>query len=209
MSHQTSASYLARWARMVSSWRRLSARTTNNARTAATPVATTPTSAIVLLRSMSSSEPLPWSPEPDAAKRNRVAIHAVHQAATSPDPDAVRHRGSPRGWLTSDPRHRSCTISTGITKLANGMNHPPIDQPGEKSYPICLLAYIIVQKDVAPVMDRARADALMDFLAWATTDGQKSAAELNYGPFGPAMTKKAAEAIQNVNYGADKVRENK
>src|SRR5215213_2674351 len=48
----------------------------------------------------------------------------------SAEPRFERHDGSPRAVPASDPRQRSCRISTGMTRLARGINHPAIAHPG-------------------------------------------------------------------------------
>lgn len=69
------------------------------------------------------------------------------------------------------------------------------NQGGAKAYPIASFTYILVHKDLSYVKDPAKAKALVEFLKWATTDGQKLAADLDYAPLAPAVQAKVAEAI--------------
>ncbi|HET6250918.1 MAG TPA: phosphate ABC transporter substrate-binding protein PstS [Tepidisphaeraceae bacterium] len=79
------------------------------------------------------------------------------------------------------------------------------DQPGEKAYPISSFTYIIVYKDLAYVKDPAKAKALAEFLRWATTDGEKMAASLDYAPLSPGVQKKVEEALASLTLGGKPV----
>jgi phosphate transport system substrate-binding protein len=79
------------------------------------------------------------------------------------------------------------------------------NQPGEKAYPISSFTYILVHKDLSYVKDAAKAKTLVDFLKWATTDGEKLAAELDYAPLSPGVQKKVAEAIGTLTLGGQPV----
>ncbi len=49
------------------------------------------------------------------------------------------------------------------------------NQPGENTYPISAFTYVIVYKDLGYLKDQQKAEALVDFLSWATTEGEKLA----------------------------------
>ncbi|HWE04052.1 MAG TPA: phosphate ABC transporter substrate-binding protein PstS [Tepidisphaeraceae bacterium] len=72
------------------------------------------------------------------------------------------------------------------------------NQPGEKSYPISSFTYIIVHKDLGGLKDPAKAKALVGFLRWALTDGEKIAPELYYAPLSEGVQKKALEALSHL-----------
>ena len=74
------------------------------------------------------------------AGRHRSTRSAAARPATRPttsrpatSPGACASRASPRGREASPPRQRSCTISTGITRLANGMNQLADRPPGTEA----------------------------------------------------------------------------
>jgi phosphate transport system substrate-binding protein len=69
------------------------------------------------------------------------------------------------------------------------------NQPGENTYPISAFTYIIVYKDLGYVKDATKAKVLVDFLTWATGDGQRLAEEMDYAPLSAGVQKKAHEAI--------------
>jgi len=67
---------------------------------------------------------------------------------------------------------------------------------GAKSYPICGISYAILfakqPKDKGPV--------IVDFLKWATTDGQTFAGELSYAPLPDELRKKIQEKLGQVKF---------
>lgn len=73
----------------------------------------------------------------------------------------------------------------GATSAASGNTIPGdlclsiTDGPGAKDYPISSFSYILVYQDQ---QDATKGKALADFLWWATHDGQKFAAALDYAP---------------------------
>jgi phosphate transport system substrate-binding protein len=74
------------------------------------------------------------------------------------------------------------------------------NQPGDNTYPIASFTYLIVYKDLNNVKSKEQAQALADFLWWATHDGEKLAADLDYAPLSPAVQKKVEEALKAVTY---------
>jgi phosphate transport system substrate-binding protein len=69
------------------------------------------------------------------------------------------------------------------------------NQPGKNAYPISAFTYIIVYKDLGYLKDASKAKALVEFLNWATTDGQRLAEEMDYAPLSDGVQKKVKEAI--------------
>ena len=73
----------------------------------------------------------------------------------------------------------------GVTSAASGNVVPPelclsiTDGPGAKDYPISSFSYILVYQDQ---QDGTKGKVLADFLWWATHEGQKFAAALDYAP---------------------------
>jgi len=67
---------------------------------------------------------------------------------------------------------------------------------GKNSYPISSFAWLLIPSQIS---DAKKAQALKDFLQWMLSDGQKSAASLNYAPLPKdvaAMTIKQIAAIK-------------
>ncbi len=80
------------------------------------------------------------------------------------------------------------------------------DQPGDGSYPISSFTYLIVHKDLAYVNDEAKAKAMVDFLTWASTEGQGKATAMDYAPVGDAVGVKVAKAISSLTYSGKPVK---
>ena len=83
-------------------------------------------------------------------------------------------------------RSVAASSATLQTAAANSMtNIPPdfrmwiTDAPGANSYPIASYSYMLLNERQA---DRAAGSALIRFLTWVLHDGQKEAAQMNYGP---------------------------
>ncbi|MBK7642790.1 MAG: phosphate ABC transporter substrate-binding protein PstS [Planctomycetes bacterium] len=74
------------------------------------------------------------------------------------------------------------------------------DGEGEETYPIASLTYLIVYKDLKSVKTREQAQEVVNFLWWATHEGQKYAGKLNYAPLAPEMTKKVEEALAGLTF---------
>jgi phosphate transport system substrate-binding protein len=79
------------------------------------------------------------------------------------------------------------------------------NQPGKNAYPIASFTYILVHKDLGYVKDEAKARALVDFLKWATTDGEKLAAELDYAPLSQSVQRKVQDAIATLTWSGQPV----
>jgi phosphate transport system substrate-binding protein len=74
------------------------------------------------------------------------------------------------------------------------------NQSGKGVYPIASFTYLIVYKDVNNLGDPTKAQALADFLWWATHDGQKLASELDYAPLSPAVQAKVESALRELKF---------
>lgn len=83
------------------------------------------------------------------------------------------------------------------------------NQPGAESYPAAAFTYIIVYKDLKNLPSREHAQALVDFLWWATHDGQKYAEDLDYAPLAPAVREKVEAALETITYKGQKLTINK
>ncbi len=74
------------------------------------------------------------------------------------------------------------------------------DQPGEQAFPISSFTYLIVYKDMKNLPSKQSAQELLDFLWWATHDGQRYAAELDFAPLAPAVQAKVELALKTVTF---------
>jgi len=80
------------------------------------------------------------------------------------------------------------------------------DQPGEQAYAVSAFTYLLVFKDMNNLPSKADAQALVDFLWWATHDGQKYAEELNYAPLAAPVQKKVEAALKMLTYKGESLK---
>ena len=102
------------------------------------------------------------------------------------------------------------TVSQAGGGAADGMSGNLLaaniwDQPGEKAYPIASFTYLIVYKDLNNADNIEQAQAMLDFLWWATHDGQQFAPELDYAPLAEPVQKKVEQALKMVTYKGQKL----
>jgi phosphate transport system substrate-binding protein len=69
------------------------------------------------------------------------------------------------------------------------------DARGKDAYPISSFTYLLVYKDQA---DRAKGEALVNFLWWAVHDGQKVAGSLDYAQLPKPVVEKVEKALQAI-----------
>lgn len=74
-----------------------------------------------------------------------------------------------------------------------------VNAPGENSYPISSFSYLLVYKDLS-YMPEEKAKALVDFLKWAVTEGQKYAEPLHYVPLPEEVQKHNLETISMITW---------
>jgi phosphate transport system substrate-binding protein len=67
--------------------------------------------------------------------------------------------------------------------------------PGATAYPISSFTYLLVYKDQT---DAAKGKALVDFLWWATHNGEAMAKEMSYAPLPAEVVKKAEDKIKSI-----------
>ncbi len=77
-----------------------------------------------------------------------------------------------------------------------------LNSPGPKSYPIATFTYLLLYKDMStnPGLDPAKAKALVDFIAWAITDGQKLAPNLGYVPLPAVVVKHDQDTLKLLTF---------
>jgi phosphate transport system substrate-binding protein len=80
------------------------------------------------------------------------------------------------------------------------------NQPGDGVYPISGVTYIFLYKDLNNVKSPQQAQALVDFMWWATHDGQTMATEMDYAPLNDTMQKKVEGAMADVKYSGNSIK---
>lgn len=98
------------------------------------------------------------------------------------------------------------SVSAAGVASAAGLagNHLTADiwnQSGADAYPISAFTYLIVYKDLGNLKSQQEAEALIDFLTWATSgDGQKIATEMGYAPLSKPVQEKVGAAIKSLSF---------
>jgi phosphate transport system substrate-binding protein len=70
-----------------------------------------------------------------------------------------------------------------------------VDATGKGAYPISSFTWLLVYRNQT---DAAKGKKLIDFVRWALTDGEKSAAALDYAPLPPTMAKQLIRQLSTV-----------
>jgi len=77
-----------------------------------------------------------------------------------------------------------------------------LNSPGPTAYPIASFTYLLLPKDMStnPNLDQTKAKALVDFISWAITDGQKLASNLGYVPLPAEVVKHDQDTLKSVTF---------
>lgn len=77
-----------------------------------------------------------------------------------------------------------------------------VNAPGNDSYPIASFSYLLLYKEMStdPNLDEPKAKALVDFISWAITDGQKTGEALNYVPLPDNVVKLDQDTLKSLTY---------
>jgi phosphate transport system substrate-binding protein len=77
-----------------------------------------------------------------------------------------------------------------------------LNSPGSNTYPIATFTYLLLPKDLStnPSLDQTKAKALVDFISWAITDGQKAAAQLGYVPLPAVVVKHNQDTLKSLTF---------
>jgi phosphate transport system substrate-binding protein len=106
-------------------------------------------------------------------------------------------------------RYVTPTIAS-VTAAAAGMKLPKdtdyrvsiVNAPGKDSYPISSMTWILAYQNQP---DRIKGAKLVNFLRWAYTDGEKSAAALDYAPLPPAIVAQLKTRLKTISVGGAQV----
>lgn len=77
-----------------------------------------------------------------------------------------------------------------------------LNSPGSSTYPIASFTYLLLPKDMStnPSLDQTKAKALVDFISWAITDGQKLASKLGYVPLPAEVVKHDQDTVKSLTF---------
>ena len=77
-----------------------------------------------------------------------------------------------------------------------------VNAPGNDSYSIASFSYLLLYKEMStdPNLDETKAKALVDFISWAITDGQKTGESLNYVPLPDNVVKLDQDTLKSLTF---------
>jgi phosphate transport system substrate-binding protein len=104
-------------------------------------------------------------------------------------------------FVDASPETVSAAGEGAVSQMGKTLAVNIWNQPGKTAYPIASFTYILVHRDLSYVKDPAKAKALVGFLKWATTDGEKLAAELDYAPLSEGVQRKVQDALATLTWG--------
>jgi phosphate transport system substrate-binding protein len=108
-------------------------------------------------------------------------------------------------FVKASPDSVAAAGAGAVEKMDKSLAVDIWNQSGAEAYPIAAFTYIIVYKDLGYLKDQDKAKALVDFLKWATSDGQSLAKSMDYAPLAEGVQKKAAEAIGSLTWSGSPV----
>jgi phosphate transport system substrate-binding protein len=112
---------------------------------------------------------------------------------------AIRNKAG--NFVKASPKTVSLAGAGAVSEMHGHMLPANIwNQSGKDAYPVASFTYLIVYKDLNNLPNKEAAQTLVDFLWWATHDGQKYAPELDYAPLAPAVQKKVEAALKTITY---------
>jgi phosphate transport system substrate-binding protein len=82
--------------------------------------------------------------------------------------------------------------------LAKDVRTPIVNSPAPDAYPIAGLTFLLVNKEQR---DQVKGKAIADFIAWAMTEGQTMAADLDYAPLPEAVVKLNQTNLASLTFG--------
>ena len=91
-----------------------------------------------------------------------------------------------------------------VASLPDDLRAQITNAEGKGAYPIASYTYILVYKEQA---DQARGKALVDFLYWAVTDGEKFVKDLHYAPLPKEVAEQVVAKIDSITSGGKPLRQ--
>jgi phosphate transport system substrate-binding protein len=117
------------------------------------------------------------------AEQNKLPAAAVKNAAGE--------------WVKPSLDSITAAASGAVSQIPEDLRVSITNAPGAGAYPISSFTYLLVYKEQA---DQAKGKALVDFLWWATHDGERMAKDMSYAPLPAEVVKKAEEKIKSITY---------
>jgi eukaryotic-like serine/threonine-protein kinase len=98
-------------------------------------------------------------------------------------------------FVAPTPAAVSAAAAGGLRPIPDDLRFSLTDAPGEDAYPIAGTVWAILYADQS---SRPQGQELVDFLRWATHEGQAYATELNFAPLSPDLVKRIDDRLAAV-----------
>ncbi len=123
------------------------------------------------------------------AQRNNIPFARIRNrkgATVSPDDDSIG--AAAEAALSGPPANEPYSLHELTFSLT--------DVDDEKAYPICGLSYAVFYKNQPP----GKGKTVVDFLKWATDDGQRFARDLGYAPLPESLRKAIRSRLDTLQF---------
>ncbi|MBV9126969.1 MAG: substrate-binding domain-containing protein, partial [Verrucomicrobia bacterium] len=95
------------------------------------------------------------------------------------------------------PTLESVTAALATANIPDDFRFSMVNAPGKESYPIAGATWLLVYEQQK---DAAKGKALVAFLKWALTEGEKQAKALDYAPLPDAVQKRVLDRVNTIKY---------
>ena len=99
-------------------------------------------------------------------------------------------------YVDPSPRTVTAAAAANANSIPADFRVSITDSAGKDAYPISSFTYLLVGKSLKLGADKGK--ALLSFLNWALTDGQKTAEGLSYAPLPAELAKKVRAAVKGI-----------
>jgi phosphate transport system substrate-binding protein len=119
--------------------------------------------------------------EPAYATQNKIAMGAVQNSSGT--------------FVRSSVAAVTAAAAAAAPQMPADFRVSITNPPGKDSYPIASFTWLLFYESPS---DRTRARAMVEFMQWALSDGQKYASELGYSPLPASVIKMELEALKKI-----------
>jgi phosphate transport system substrate-binding protein len=99
-------------------------------------------------------------------------------------------------WVNASLAGVTAAAAGAASNMPDDFRVSITDAPGGDSYPISSFTWLLIYKNES---DKVKGQAIVKFLKWCLTDGQKFAAPLDYAPLPQAVVQKEIQQINQIN----------
>lgn len=120
---------------------------------------------------------------------------------------AVQNAISMKGTTTTGNNNSSNSATISLPGGDQSWTHVSLlDAPGADSYPIASFSYLLLYKELSTNIDSMeKAQALVQFVNWAITDGQQFASPLHYVPLPDSVVQHNQQTLRSLTFNGQPV----